>query len=115
MRRRRFSEREVIRTLLHQGVKIASRSGEPITLENVHLVEREHLHELSLGGADEPENCRYSLKAEHAIVTNGTKATTAGSSKHRIAKANNPTRTDKFIVNKRPLDEPREQKKRRWG
>jgi hypothetical protein len=48
--------------------------------------EREHLHEVKLGGPDIPENCRYSHAKCHAIVTNGTKATTAGSSKQRIAK-----------------------------
>jgi hypothetical protein len=49
-------------------------------------IEREHLHELGLGGADTPENCRYSCTLCHKIITNGTKATTAGSSKQRIAK-----------------------------
>ena len=49
-------------------------------------IEREHVHETALGGADEPENWRYSHAECHAEVTNGSKATTAGSSKHRIAK-----------------------------
>jgi len=110
MARKRFSEKDVIRTLLHQGVKITDyRTGEPITLENVDQVEREHLHEVALGGADEPENCRYSLEASHNIVTNGPLATSAGSSKNRIAKAQ-PTRADKFLPVKKPLDEPRERR-----
>lgn len=108
MARRRFSEKDVIRTLLHQGVKIFDfRTGEPITLENVDQIEREHIHELALGGADDPINCRYSLSANHNIATNGTPATTAGSSKHRIAKTHG-TRAEKFAVTKKPLDEPRE-------
>lgn len=49
-------------------------------------LEREHLAEIALGGADEPANCVYSLREAHKIITDGTKATTAGSSKQRIAK-----------------------------
>lgn len=101
-KRRRFSEKDVIRTLIHQGVKIADyRTGEPITLENVGRVQREHLHEISLGGPDDPANCRYSLDESHAIITNGRPATSAGSSKNRNAKANHSNRIEKFVVNKR--------------
>jgi len=50
-------------------------------------IEKEHLHERALGGPDEWGNWRWSHEACHSIVTNGTKATAAGSSKHRIAKA----------------------------
>ena len=104
MTRRRFTEKDVLRTLLHQGVEIRDyRTGEPITLENVAEVEREHLHEIALGGPDEPANCRYSLSKSHSLITNGTKATTAGSSKNRAAKANNENRKQKFVVNKLPV------------
>jgi 5-methylcytosine-specific restriction endonuclease McrA len=114
MTRRRFNEKDVIRTLLHQGVEIRCfRTGEKITLDTVGHLEREHLHELKLGGPDEPANCRYSLKEAHAIVTNGTPATTARSSKHRIAKTRG-TRAEKFAVVKLRLDQPRE-KPRRYG
>lgn len=116
MSRKRFNEREVIETLLWQGVSIRCfRCQEPLALvaaADDKIVwphgpcEREHLHEFKLGGADKPENCRYSHKCCHAVVTNGTPATTAGSSANRIAKTK-PTRTDKFVVNKKPLDEPR--------
>lgn len=94
MARKRFSEREVLETLAWQGI-IATcfRCGKPFftpsTTENLwHVLpmEREHLHEYKLGGDDKPYNCRYSCKECHAKITNGTKATTAGSSKHRIAK-----------------------------
>lgn len=105
MARRRFTEKEVLETLIHQGVEIRDfRSGEPITLENVAEIEREHLHEIALGGPDDPANCRYSLSKNHHIVTNGTPATTAGSSKNRIAKATQPARIEKFQVKKIPLD-----------
>lgn len=112
-KRRRFTEREVLATLINQGVEIRCfRTGTLITLDNLDQVEREHLHELALGGPDEPGNCRYSLKTAHAVVTNGNGATTANSSKHRIAKAK-PTRADKFLVDKKNLDQPRE-KGSRW-
>lgn len=46
-----------------------------------------HRHELALGGEDAPENI-VAVRAEcHARITNGTRATSYGSSKHIIAKA----------------------------
>jgi hypothetical protein len=102
-RRRKFSERDVIRTLILQGAIIRCfRTGEIITPANVGRLEREHLHELALGGNDEPSNCRYSLKSAHALVTNGTPASSVGSSKHRIAKVKRITRTKKMEVQKAP-------------
>jgi len=87
MARRRFTEREVIETLIRQGADIRCyRTHTPITVDDVPRLEREHFHELALGGSDDPSNCMYSLKEAHAVVTNGTKATTAGSSKHKVAK-----------------------------
>lgn len=89
----------MLETLLHQGVVVRCfrcqspfwahkiRADGKINEHWVGLAEREHLHEVELGGPDEPSNCRYSAKACHDVVTNGTKATSAGSSKHRIAKA----------------------------
>ncbi len=65
-------------------------------------IEREHLHERELDGADDPFNCRYSHKCCHDIITNGTKATTAGSSKQRIAKV------------KRIRGETKRKLKRKW-
>jgi len=85
MSRRRFKEWEVVETLLRQGAVIkCPRTGQ--IMRPGDEIEREHFHEIGLGGKDEIENCFYSLKAAHNIVTNGTKATTAGSSKHKIAK-----------------------------
>jgi ferredoxin len=114
-RRRRFSEIEVIETLIHQGIEVPCfRCKVPFTREDVRTknIQKEHLQELELEGADKPFNCRFSHRDApcHHTVTNGTPATAAGSSKHRIAKANNATRIDKFVVNKRPLDEPRDRK-----
>lgn len=112
-RRRQFRETEVIATVLMQGATIpCKRCGEPITIEDVKSgnVEKEHLHELELGGADEPTNCAFSHKARpcHAQVTHGSPATFAGSSRHRIAKATDPARIEKFKVDKRPLDDTSE-------
>lgn len=97
-RRRKFKDREVLEVLHHQGIVIPCfRCGVPFTLEDFRhagWIDKEHLHELELDGPDEPGNCRYShgLKNPnhncHNVATNGTKASKAGSSKNRIAKAN---------------------------
>lgn len=91
--RRKFRDWEVIACLIFQGVEIRCyRTGELITMDNVHRLQKEHLVELGLIEEgkrhlfDVPGYCRYSLDTAHAIVTNGTPATSAGSSKHRIAK-----------------------------
>lgn len=87
MTRKRFSERQVIEALIRTGHRIyCFRSKELITLETVGLLEREHVTPLALGGADDPSNAAYSLKAAHKVQTNGTKATSYGSDKHAIAK-----------------------------
>ena len=85
MRRKRFSESEVVTILLQQGAKIrCPRCGQLILIGEVF--EREHFHELALGGGDNIANSFFSHKACHAFVTNGGPATTAGSSKNKIAK-----------------------------
>ncbi len=103
MRRRKFSETEVLATaqiaLFQRNIYLLCyRCGNPlfgpIMNEDRRIVgaiaigqiEREHYLELALGGEDGPRNCVYSHKDCHKKATNGTKATTAGSSKHRIAK-----------------------------
>jgi hypothetical protein len=94
VKRRKFSETDVIETLAHQGIFVpchrcrdfffyADPHGE---IRMLLKPEREHLHEIALGGADTPRNCRYSCERCHAIITNGYAATSAGSSKQRIAK-----------------------------
>lgn len=87
--RRRFSEREVIETLIRQGAIITcyrcKLSFFPVDCRTGE-VQREHLLEVAIGGGETPTNCVYSHKACHAVITDGTPATTAGSSKQRIAK-----------------------------
>ena len=90
MTRKRFSERWVIQTLLFQGAQIPCYRCKILFTPDDDM-EREHIAELALGGADEPHNCAYSHEACHAKITNGTKATSAGSSKHKIAKLNRLT------------------------
>ena len=111
-KRKRFSETEVLRTVqimlwarhsdvyilctrCHKRLFIMSLSQAPSGSSKalivtdalpVDKIEREHYQELALGGADSPINCMYSHAECHKKITNGTKATTAGSSKHKIAK-----------------------------
>lgn len=85
MSRKRFSERQVIETLWYSGITITCFRCHRL-LDPADKIEREHILEIALGGKDEPSNCAYSHKECHAKITNGTKATTAGSSKQRIAK-----------------------------
>lgn len=113
-RRRQFREIEVIETLLIQGVIIPCyRCKIPFTLEDVRArnIEKEHLHEVILDGPDMPDNCRFSHAAApcHHTVTNGTKATSAGSSKHKAAKIRSG-HTDKFVVNKPPIGTERHER-----
>ena len=94
MTRKRFSEGEVIRTLIYQGVIIPCyRCKVPFALTDD--IEREHVTELALGGLDEWTNAAYSHRACHHKVTFGTKATTAGSSIQRVAKVRRLQRKDK--------------------
>jgi hypothetical protein len=103
MTRKRYTERQVIEALAWQGVFATCwRCGLPFfeqreeptdlpsvftaTIVMVRKPEREHVQEYALGGSDLPFNARYSCAGCHSIITNGTKATSAGSSKHRIAK-----------------------------
>ncbi|WP_298800062.1 hypothetical protein [uncultured Devosia sp.] len=108
-RDRQFKERETIEVLLLQKAIIPCyRCKVAFTMEDLETgnIEKEHLHERRLGGPDEPGNCRYSHCDCHAKITNGNGATTAGSSKNRIAKATEPKRIEKFKVVKPPLDRP---------
>lgn len=118
-RRRQFKEREVLETLIvYQGVVIPCfRCKEPITARDLKTgnVEKEHLHEVVLGGPDVPMNCRFSHKAApcHYTVTNGTPATSAGSSQNRIAKATHQNRIDHFTVRDLSLDAKRDRRQAR--
>lgn len=127
MSRKRFSELQVLETLAWQGIFVTChRCKEPFFVYNLNTLsdaitaaalgqhvmhmarkpEREHLHEYALGGPDEPANCRYGCSECHAIITNGTKATSAGSSKQRIAKV-------KRLINPRKSKHPMPKSKRK--
>lgn len=111
-RSRQMKEREVLEVLINQGAVIPCfRCRVAFTMEDVKSgnIENEHIHEKELGGPDDPFNRRYSHKARpcHATVTHGSPATWAGSSRHRIAKATEPKRIEKFRVQKVPLDADR--------
>ena len=106
MTRRRFTEREVLSCLIAQGAIIPCRRCRiALTAEDAKTAEREHLHEIALGGPDTVENCAYSHGECHRTQTHGNGATFAGSSRHKVAKTT-ATRADKFQVNKIPLDTP---------
>ncbi|HEY2010564.1 MAG TPA: hypothetical protein VGH23_16360 [Rhizomicrobium sp.] len=101
---RPFREIQVIETLIRQDVVIPCyRCKIPFTLDDVKSknIQKEHIHEVILGGPDVPDNCRFSHAAApcHHTVTNGNGATSAGSSKHKAAKIR-PKRTQKFVVEK---------------
>ncbi len=108
MTRKRYSERQVLETLAWQGIFVCCyRCGEPFWIEAGEGClyrqldpEREHLHEVALDGPDIPANCRYSCSNCHNLITNGTKATSAGSSKQRIAKVK---RLQNPEASKRPM------------
>lgn len=105
MTRRRFTEREVLECLILQGAVIpCKRCRVALKVEDARASEREHLHEVGLDGPDTIQNCAYSHGDCHKTITHGNGATFAGSSRHKIAKATQPKRIEKFIVNKIPLD-----------
>ncbi len=101
---------QILEMVLLQGGRLRCyRTRKPITLKNFRDTQREHVVELGLfatdaekAAHDTPDNWRMSFSEAHAIVTNGTKATTAGSSKHRIAKA---VRMEKERLTPAKLDE----------
>lgn len=104
---RQLRELEVLEVLISQGAVIPCyRCRIAFISEDIKTgnIENEHLHEKELGGPDDPGNRRFSHTPCHATVTHGNGATFAGSSRHRIAKANRPERIEKFVVNKIPLD-----------
>ena len=101
MSRKRFTEREVLRTLVLQGAKIPCgcslmpdpfpKCGLFLTLDDLKTpkgVQRDHTTPLALGGPDTPENCGYWRQPCHDCKTDGgkSKATTYGSDRHAIDK-----------------------------
>jgi hypothetical protein len=113
MARRHFSERDVLETLLRTGHKLfCFRSHEPITLDNVRTVEREHVTPIALGGADNPTNCAYSFRSAHKVQSFGGGATTADSDIGKIAKTKRIAK-GKMAVNKPQPGEPKTAPKRK--
>lgn len=112
MKRRRFSEADVLAAVhFNHGAIRCYRCKEP--LEPHQKIEREHLTEVAIGGLDLPQNCAYSHKDCHSVVTNGPPATSAGSSKNRIAKTKRIPK--KMVVSKPPIDDPKPKaKKHPW-
>ena len=89
--------------------------GEPLA---EHVIDYHHQQERALGGADAADNWIAVIKTPcHDRLTNGTKATTAGSSKHKIARVRRLTEAHKdfrrrvLAVKKRPAAA----RKRQWG
>jgi hypothetical protein len=77
-------------------------------------VEYHHMHERALGGADHADNYGAVIaddqdgRAEncHHKLTNGTKATTAGSSQHKVAKADRLEKARLALAGKLPPSPP---------
>lgn len=118
--RRTPSQSQIIETILLQGGTVPCfRCGVPFTLEDARdkkkRIQREHLHEFELDGPDDPSNWRFSHYDCHDRVTNGAGATTAGSSKHRIAKAERIQREGKVMAMNLTTEEKRDRKDKRRG
>jgi formate-dependent nitrite reductase cytochrome c552 subunit len=87
MTRRAMKEAEVFEILLAQGAVIECAVPWCRRLIKSRTdCQRDHYHALKLGGEDVPSNMQYICLDCHKLKTNGTKATTAGSDKARIAK-----------------------------
>lgn len=102
MARKRFTERQALEVaILQGGIVPCYRCKIAFTVDTIRTAEREHVHEVILGGPDTVANCAYSCRDCHSVVTNGNGATSAGSSKHKAAKIR-VKHTAKFVVNKLP-------------
>lgn len=90
MRRRTCTAKQALWVAVRQGAVIPCyRCGVAFTLDDFKdrkSIEREHVVEIANGGADEPENWRWSHGRCHHRVTNGKPHTSLGSSRHSIAK-----------------------------
>jgi hypothetical protein len=84
--RRALSQSNFVRMLLNQGAVIpCGKCKRPIT--DPKNIEREHLNELAISRDDSVENQQlWHKKPCSHEKTNGTPATSLGSSKHIIAK-----------------------------
>ncbi len=80
--RRRLTLADQVTILARQAK--CPKCGQP--LGNVKGIDWHHPNELAISKDDSVENRSGMHKDCHAVVTNGTKATSAGSSKHKVAK-----------------------------
>jgi 5-methylcytosine-specific restriction endonuclease McrA len=69
--------------ILVQQARCRSCGERLVTLKNTDF---HHVHEYALGGKTEVANAQALCKECHSFETNGTKATSYGSSKHEVAK-----------------------------
>ena len=83
--RKRFTERQVLAVIIAQGGIIPCYRCKE-ALDDAYICEREHVTPIALGGHDTVCNSVYSHSFCHKRKTFGTKATTAGSDIHAIAK-----------------------------
>lgn len=81
VKRRKPKLTEQIQILVRQAT--CALSGEPLV--NIKNVEWDHILEVGLGGANTVENWQAVLKNPHRKKTSGTKATSVGSSTHKVA------------------------------
>jgi hypothetical protein len=87
MKRKPLSQRDFVAMLLAQGAVIPCGCCR-VAITDPENIEREHLNELAISGDDSWRNQQlwHKRPCSHE-KTNGTKATSLGSSKHVIAKA----------------------------
>lgn len=104
---RQLRELEVVEALIlnNKAIIPCFRCRLAFAIEDVKSknIENEHLHEHGLGGADSPDNRGFSHKDPcHKAITHGNGATFAGSSRHKVKKATDPKRIEKFKIDKQP-------------
>lgn len=109
--RRKLSLREQLAIMVRQA-RCACGCNDKLGL--LSETEFHHLHELALGGADAPDNIVAVKSACHNRITNGTKATSAGSSKHVIAKSKRLARVNEDFA-RLVLAKPCGQKRAKTG
>lgn len=92
--------RDQVRILARQAR--CALSGEP--LGDYSAIEWDHIGERAITFDDSWENFQAVLTDPHDIKTNGTKATTAGSSKHKVAKVRRLASAEAHRWNRMMLD-----------
>lgn len=110
--RKRLSMAEKIEILARQAICPACK--EP--LGSPACIEWHHPNELAISGDDSIEN-RVAMHKQpcHHIVTNGTKATTAGSSKHKVAKVDRLAEANAEFVARMKKGKPDRKTPSRWA